>query len=114
MADSFKIFTRKTPQSAHVQVEVFIDWSGISEEEMKILARNALIHNLHAEVAKSTGPIPEKVFICARAQVHKPAPAQEVYDPARLKKPTVTIDPKLKDALKGLSKDELKQLLGIV
>lgn len=116
MPDTFKIYTRKHPKAAHAVVEVTIDWSGISEEDLRTLARNALVHNLHAEVAKMEGPIPERMMICAAAQVHRPPAAQEIYDPARLKKPKVEVpmDDKLRKALSGMSKDELKELFGMV
>lgn len=112
MTDTFNILARRKREQAHRNIEVTIDWSGITEDELKILARNALIHNLHHEIRTGDGPFPEKVMICARAQVRKPPEALEQYDPARLKKPTVKVDAKLEIALKGLTREELITLLG--
>jgi len=45
-----KVLLQKHPKAVHHEVEVVIDWEGISEEDLKFLAGQCLMHNLRAKV----------------------------------------------------------------
>ncbi len=118
MTDQFKILTQRRRESAHHETEVTIDWTGITERELYILARTALIHDLQARMVKQPGSMPEKVKIIAAAEVHHPSPALLKYTPPP-PRPTQLVpkNPKrdspanLADLLAKLTPDELKVLL---
>lgn len=71
-----KVLLQKHPKAVHHEVEVVIDWEGISEEDLKFLAGQCLMHNLRAKVRAGFyhGELPEVIEIAARWEVHHPDP----------------------------------------
>lgn len=71
-----KVLLQKHPKAAHHEVEVVIDWEGISEEDLKFLAGQCIMHNLRAKVRAGfyQGELPEIIEIAARWEVHHTDP----------------------------------------
>lgn len=71
-----KVLLQKHPKAAHHEVEVVIDWEGISEEDLKFLAGQCIMHNLRAKVRAGfyRGELPEVIEVAARWEVHHPDP----------------------------------------
>ncbi len=67
-----KVLLQKHPKAAHHEVEVVIDWEGISEEDLKFLAGQCIMHNLRAKVRAGfyRGELPEVIEVAARWEVH--------------------------------------------
>jgi hypothetical protein len=67
--DSFRILTKVG--NSHRESEVFINWDGITEAELKILATAALKHNIQAMLKKHWEPGDESIFINAKDAVNR-------------------------------------------
>lgn len=103
---TFKILTRKKEGQSHRETEVTIDWTGISREDLMILAKNALVQDLQARIQKNMfNHFPEKHTIHAKEMVHKDSVALFDYRPAPIKIPAG-----LERLLEGMSQEELKKL----
>lgn len=113
--ESFPILTRNADGRGHVKTKVTIDWEGISVDQLRILARNSLIHDLQVRIRDKVikGPDAQSVYIVARNEVHEPNLARLKLMPKREKAEIdAVISDKLGELLKNLSPEELKQLLG--
>jgi hypothetical protein len=110
--EPIRILTQRRKGEAHAETLVTIDWTGITQEELYSLARNALIHDMQARFVKDMAPIPEKHTILACVQVHKPSPAMVKYTPPP-PKPT-KMAPGLDELLANLSQEEIEILLGSI
>lgn len=61
-----KILTRKRAHASHHETKLFIDWTGITTEQLKTLARRALIYNFQCAVQKDEiASVPEVHHISA-------------------------------------------------
>jgi hypothetical protein len=109
MKHFFKILARRNRDCSHREIKVTIDWTGITKEDLMVLAKNALINDIHASVRKGEGPFPTELFISAKDVVHHDSPALMEYQP-----PPPKVDKKLEELLKQLSPDELKMALKII
>lgn len=67
--ESFRILTKVG--NSHRESEVFINWEGISEADLKILATAAIKHNIQAMLRKQWQPGDEKIFVNAKDVVNK-------------------------------------------
>jgi hypothetical protein len=70
-----KILTRKHKNASHNETKVTIDWTGITTEQLKTLARRALIYSFQLKVTKDLIPgVPESWEILAteEAKDHTP------------------------------------------
>jgi hypothetical protein len=102
-----KILTRKE-QKAHYPTELTIDWTGITEADLIILARNALIHEFQGHWSKAPGAIPEKFTMVAKTYVDN-TPAIKFKYQDRPKKSNID---KLFESLKeSLTNEQIKELL---
>lgn len=66
---TIKILVQPKPKAAHREVEVEIDWTGVSAEDMQFLARQLILHNLQAKIRSGFydgQEFPE--FICVKAE----------------------------------------------
>ena len=107
--DSFKILTKKG--SGHRETEVTIDWTGITEDQLKLLAGNALIHDLQARIYKDIIPFPEKIMLNAAELSNRRPIALDRWQPPE-STGDVKVSKKLEDLLRELSPIELATLLG--
>ena len=119
-----KVLLQKHPKAAHHEVEVVIDWEGISEEDLKFLAGQCLIHNLRAKVRAGfyPGELPEVIEIAARWEVHQRDPEvghllmnapkswKSGEDKVKVKVEKLTPAEEFEAMLKGLSQAEKDQL----
>lgn len=67
---SFRILTKVG--NSHRESEVFINWEGISEADLKILATAAIKHNIQAMLRKQWQSGDEKIFVTAKDAVNNP------------------------------------------
>lgn len=68
----FEIFTQKEKGQSHRKTKVRIDWSGITQEQMMVLARNLIIYEIQTRIKKGYfHPFPEQVVINATDFVHQ-------------------------------------------
>lgn len=108
-SETFKILTQRHKGESHRETAVTIDWEGVSERDLRILARRAIIYNLQVHIQKYLeGPFPQEYKISAREAAADHTPAMTcIFAP---KVPRVLAKDKLDDLLAQLSVDELKQL----
>ena len=114
MKAEFKILTRRREGQSHRETQVTIDWTGISKEDLMILAKNALVQDLQARIQKEFQQFPSEYVIIAKDVVHKESAALWQYQPRELgpaKLPSVVVDKKLDAILRKLSAEDLKVLL---
>lgn len=75
MKDEIRLLTSKGKGLAHQPTEVSIDWEGMDQEHLMVLARHAVIHALQCSWKRSPEAIPEKVCVNAidfvRGQLHE-------------------------------------------
>lgn len=71
-----KILLQRRHGLSHEEVDVTICWDGISEEDIKFLASQCLIHNLKAKVKAGfyQNSLPEFIEIMAAWEVHHGEP----------------------------------------
>lgn len=110
MKHTFKVLTQKRRGSAHAETEVTIDWTGVSQEDLMLLAKAALVYDMQASFAASSEAIPEKHLILAAGKVKHAPPMLMKYTPKPKKAPEIPVE--LEKYLKTLSAAELKQLFG--
>lgn len=110
MKHTFKVLTQKKRGSAHHETEVTIDWTGVSHEDLMLLAKAALVYDMQAQFVASPEAIPEKFEITAANVVRHAPPVLMKYTPKPKKSPG--IPPELEKYLQTLSAAELKVLLG--
>lgn len=104
---TFKILTQKKEGQSHRETEVTIDWTGITREDLMVLAKNALVQDLQARIQKNMfNHFPEKHTIIARDMVHKESVALWAYRPAPVKIPAG-----LERLLEGLDPETIRKLL---
>lgn len=122
MLESFKILTRIG--QGHHETDVTIDWTGITEEELKVLARATLVRDL--QIHLQTGDYMEFATIIARQQVfykQSQGPKKEYKIPdswrsgsdkpePQAKKKKLAQSESLLQALLLLTPEERKALLG--
>lgn len=102
---TFKILTRKKEGQSHRETEVTIDWTGISHEDLVILAKNSLVQDLQARIQKGMfDTFPETHLIVAKSYVHRESAALMDY------KPKIKIPAGLERLLEGLSQEQLREL----
>ncbi len=104
-----KILARKSKEQAHKEVEVTLDWSGVSRQDLEILARNALLYDLHCQFRISKDPIPETVFIAVREVVHHEPVMLTQYNPVPRETRKVK---ELLDLMSVLTEEERVALMG--
>lgn len=114
----FKILTKKKEGQSHRETEVTIDWTGISREDLMVLAKNAIVADLQAKIQRGMfDTFPVKTTIIAKDVVQHDSVALWQYQPreTRPSSPTgskSTLDA-LEKALAKLSPEERKVLLEI-
>lgn len=111
---TFKILTKKN--SGHRETEVTINWNGVSVEDLKILAKSAIIRDLQAKIQAGVfDTFPEKVEVVAKNLIHHDSPAEWEYrEPPKKPQGEKEKSPANKDLeklLKKLSPAELRALM---
>ena len=74
--ESFKILTQRHKGESHRETAITIDWTGISQRDLMILAKRAIVYNLQVHIQKYLeGPFPVECKISAveAAADHTPA-----------------------------------------
>lgn len=108
MRTNTTILVQKKKDSAHREVKVTIDWSGVSRTDLEILARNALLYDLHCQIRRSDDPVPESVLINVRDKVHHEPVMLTQYKPVPRNSKRVK---DLAELLAELSEEERQLLL---
>lgn len=113
---TFKILTKKKEGQSHRETEVTIDWRGISEDDLKILAKSAIVRDLQAKIQAGVfDTFPDKVEVVAKDLIRHDPAGQWEYQPNAVRSANhstiSTIDKKLEKLLQELSPEELKALL---
>lgn len=112
MKHHFKILARRNSDRGHREVKVTIDWTGISREDLMVLAKNALVNDLHARIQKSKGAWQEEVLLVARELVHHEPEALLQYQPREPRQHQPSAQQRhIESMLKLLSPEELRVLL---
>jgi hypothetical protein len=113
MKDQFKILTRRKKGESHRETEVTIDWSEVTESQLRTLARRALVYNFQCSIQKDpTGPFPEKITITAREEAQDHTPVMEIiFAPRARNCSNWTGKPDLEELMKMLTPEELLILL---
>ena len=71
MRESFEILTRKKTGQSHRKTLVTIDWTGITEQELKFLAKQLLVYDLQARIQNGNFEgFPQEITINAVDEVH--------------------------------------------
>lgn len=112
--ESFTILTSRGKGKAHVETKVVIDWNGITVEQLHVLARNSLIHDLQLRIReeKLKGEMAQSAILIAKDEVYEPNPARLKLMPPRPKaEKEALLEDKMTELLKMLSPEELKTLL---
>ena len=108
--EPFHILTCRRKGESHHETALTIDWTGITDNELKILARNALIHDFQARcVRDKKNPVPERATIIAKNMVHQPPVALLKYTAPP---PKVQLSREMQQLMKMLTPQELLVLLG--
>jgi hypothetical protein len=85
--EQITILTKKTKHGSHQETKVFIDWTGITEAELIILARRALIYNFQIGVTKDLIPgVPEHYVVDAKAAAEDRTPHMVVVFAPKVEK----------------------------
>ncbi len=111
MRHSHIILLQRKPHQAHRDLKITIDWAGISREDLMILAKNAIMHDVCWRVKHEEGPFPDEVIVMAKEQVHREPVVLSQFAPPK-PKPSKRVA-ELADLLAGLSEEEKTVLLGI-
>lgn len=110
MTDSFKILTQRHKGESHRETEVMIDWTGITERELYILARRAIVYNLQVHIQKyHEGPFPTEVKINAVEAARDHTPAITTVFAPKVQRVLNSVDA-VEELLKQLTPDQLKEL----
>lgn len=120
MRTTFKILTKKREGQSHRETEVTIDWNGVSLDDLKILAKSAIVRDLQAKIQAGVfDTFPEKVEVVARELIKHDGPAEWEYQQPSKARQYETPSPQVSKAvrqldelLKTLSQDELRRLAG--
>ena len=122
---TLKILVQPRPTSAHREVEVDIIWDDISQEDIKFLAQQCIIHHLQAKVRAGFydgEEFPKFITIRAEWEVHRDVVGVKDYvipeswksgedKPQRVKKEKEKASPTLEELLSALSPQEIAALL---
>lgn len=107
VSEEFRILTQKAKGHAHSETLVRIDWEGITEDQLRILARRALIYQFQLSVQKDLIPgVPEAVTIIARDHAADRTPILEVVFAPKVKKVHKNSAPDIEELLGQLSPEE--------
>ena len=113
MIETFKILTQRHKGESHRQTEVTIDWSGVSERDLKVLAKRAIVYNLQVHIQKCLeGPFPTEVKISAAEAAADHTPAMRIVFAPKV--PRVLAKDQLDELLARLTPEELKELEGML
>lgn len=110
MKESIRILTQRKKGESHHETLLSIDWSEMTEEQLRVLARNALIHDFQARIVKDHLPVPEEYCIMAKDMVNRTPVALFKFMPSAAC--TLTPDEELDELIAKLSPEERAQLLG--
>ena len=102
--ETIKILTNKGKGTAHHPTELFIDWNGVSDATLHIMARGFILHVVQSSFRHSKEPIPAEMYLLATDMVH-----EEIYIP-REYVPSVKKSP-FEIMLEGMGQEEMLELL---
>lgn len=72
MTERFEILTRKKEGQSHRKTMVTIDWSGITERQLKLLAKQLLVYDLQARIQRGDFEnFPAEITIVAKEEIHE-------------------------------------------
>ena len=112
MRTSQKIFLRRLDQRGHDETIVHIDWEGVSEHDIRLMASYYVLHRVEDELKCWDRKLPESVEYQAAAFIHNEPLLSKPFDiPFNKKQQHTTAYNKFKELLQGLSKEEVAILL---
>lgn len=110
---TIRVLTQREKGKPHHETLLTIDWTGITEADLLMLAANALVRD--AQMVLRGGPIPEEYTVMAKAHCHAPLPVNWKGVPQAWKEGTDKPGKKekftLEELLGQLSAEELMALL---
>lgn len=104
MNDTFKLLTQCQKGQSHRETVVTIDWDGITEQQLKTIARAHFIHVLQTQWKFEEKKVPEKVTVRAAEMVHAEIFVPREYTPRKKMSPFELL-------MKDLSPDDLAELI---
>lgn len=112
MKTSHKMFLRRDGKRGHEDVLVVVDWSDISEKEIKLMASHYIVHRAAHDLKGYDHALPESVEYRAADFVHNEPLVTMPEAPEEWKStgPSKALKD-FKTALKGLSAEEIRTLL---
>lgn len=121
---TIKILVQPRPHAAHREVEVEINWDAISQDDIKFLAQQLILHNLQAKIRAGFyqgDEFPTFISVRAEWEVHRDCVGVKDYKiptewtsgtdkPVKLKK-VPKVERSLFDMLNDLTVEEREALL---
>ena len=78
--DVFSILTQRKKEQSHHETKVAICWDGVTEQQLKIMARAFIVHVLQSEWKQGDEAVPEHCKVQATEMVH-----MEIFIPREYK-----------------------------
>lgn len=79
MFEDFKVLTQKAPGKMHRETKIFLDWEGVTESQLRVMAKTLIIYHLQAKWQKQSEAIPEEVKLKVSNCVHFDAPSNGLF-----------------------------------
>lgn len=115
MKTSHRIYLRRDTKRGHEDVTVLIDWTNVSDRDIKLMASHYVLHRAERDLKGYDNALPESIEYRAADFVHNEPLVQLPEAPESWKSGTDKVEKKskakvLKDALALLSPAELAEL----
>ena len=109
MQTEIRILTRRENRKEHHETLLTIDWTGITREQLMVLAQWAITHEVQARFYKAEENPPEKHTVVASTLVNNEPSILKKYAPIPKK---VRIEKSVLAVFEGMDLEEIKKLLG--
>ena len=108
------ILVKRNSAKGHEEIVVHTEWDGCTEDDIKLMASLYVQNCVEWQLRLNETKLPEQVVVKASDYLHKPKyEKKELNIPAAWKAPPESKAAKaFKDAVKGLSIEDIRLLLG--
>lgn len=115
MKTSLRMFVRREGKRGHEEVIAIVDWEGVSQHDMEIMAAHYVTNALAYQLKQEEYSLAESYEVFARDYLHIEVPVpKELKIPAKWKEPPRSKEfSKVRNILDGLSPEEIKILLSM-
>lgn len=114
MKTVIKVLTQKKPESSHHETEITVDWAGVSEADLRLMAQCYLVQRVQFRMKLNDCAIPEKVSVDAKDFVHHLPEAQWESRPRKQAAEKKSAWDTIIDSLTPAEKKAIIQQLGLV